>query len=86
MIGEFQKGRVVKSLAGRDKGYLLVIIEANEKTAFVCDGKERPLNRPKSKNIRHLELTSLSLKDNEMATDRALRKALRRINAENCNV
>ena len=49
---------------------------------LICDGKERPVDRPKSKNIRHVEMTQALLSEAEIATNRALRKALGRLNAE----
>lgn len=82
-----KKGTVVKSTAGRDKDYLLVVIEADEKTVTLCDGKERPLERPKGKNIRHVSPTCFILTKEEMATNRALRRALRRVRDEIiCNI
>ena len=78
----FLRGQVVKSLAGRDKGYLLTVISADEAHVFVCDGKERPVDRPKSKNIRHVEYVGASLSEAEMATNRMLKKALARLDAE----
>lgn len=77
-----EKGTVVKSLAGRDKGKLLAVVQSDENRIFVCDGKERPVDRPKSKNIRHVELVGASITEAETATNRALKKALRRLNAE----
>lgn len=77
----YQRGQVVKSLAGRDKGYLLTVISADENHIFVCDGKERPLNNPKRKNPRHIESVGMCISDNQMASDRALRKALAAIKA-----
>ena len=77
----YQRGQVVKSLAGRDKGYLLTVIDADETHIFVCDGKERPLNNPKRKNPRHIESVGMCISDNQMASDRALRKALAAIKA-----
>ncbi len=71
-----EKGRVVRSLAGRDSGYLLAVLSANDRTAEVCDGKERPLSRPKIKNIRHIEPLEKVLTEDEMRSDRALKKAL----------
>lgn len=81
-----ERGRVVRSVAGRDSGYLLVVIQADEKSALVCDGRERPIDRPKSKNIRHIEALEYHLSERDMASDSALRKALRRLDAEiSCN-
>ena len=77
-----EKGNVVRSSAGRDKGKLLAVIQASEKLVTVCDGKERPIDRPKSKNIRHVEYVGASLSEAEMATNRALKKALARLDAE----
>ncbi len=77
-----QRGAVIRSLAGRDKGRLLAVMQAEGRTVTVCDGSERPLNRPKSKNIRHVEPAGVSLSESELAADRALKRALRRIDAE----
>lgn len=77
-----ERGNVVKSSAGRDKDRLLAVMQVSEKLITVCDGKERPVDRPKSKNIRHVEFVGASLSEAEMATNRALKKALARLNAE----
>lgn len=73
-----ERGSVVKSLAGRDKGNLLTVMETKGRIISVCDGKERPVDRPKNKNIRHAEDTGIRLTEAELASDRALRRALRR--------
>jgi ribosomal protein L14E/L6E/L27E len=73
---DFEIGCAVKSTAGRDKGKLLVVMETGQNDVFVCDGKERPLQRPKKKNPRHLEPTGLKLTPEQTATNRALKKAL----------
>ena len=72
-----EKGTVVKSLAGRDKGRLLAVMQSENGSVLVCDGKERPIDRPKSKNIRHVECVGLSVTENDMRTNKALKKALR---------
>ncbi len=77
-----ERGRVVVSLAGRDKGRLLAVMQADKNCVQVCDGKERPVERPKSKNIRHVEATEFSLSETEISTNRALKKALRRYSSE----
>ncbi len=77
-----ERGRVVISLAGRDKGRLLAVMQEEKNRVLICDGKERPVDRPKSKNIRHVEITQISLSETDIATNRALRKALGRLNAE----
>ena len=77
-----ERGNVIRSLAGRDKGRLLAVMQVSEKLVTVCDGKERPVDRPKSKNIRHVEYVGASLSEAEAATNRALKKALARLDAE----
>ncbi len=71
-----KKGTVVKSLAGRDKGRLLAVMQSDESSVLVCDGKERPIDRPKSKNIRHVECVGLSVTEDDMRSNKALKKAL----------
>ena len=72
----------MKSLAGRDEGSYLAVMQVENNCVIVCDGKERPIDRPKSKNIRHVEATAFSLSETELASNRALRKALRRLSSE----
>ncbi|MCL2507563.1 MAG: KOW domain-containing RNA-binding protein [Oscillospiraceae bacterium] len=71
-----EKGSVVKSLAGRDKGKLLMVTDVSEKGIAVCDGRERPLNRPKLKNPRHIQDTGLRLDITGVTGDKALKKLL----------
>lgn len=74
---EFERGRVAISKAGRDKGKWMVVVAAEETVVYVADGKERPLDRPKRKNKRHLALTKKILSHHCLSTNRELRKALR---------
>ena len=69
-------GRIVCSKAGRDKGYFMVVVESKEDCVLVCDGKERPLERPKIKNIKHLQFTNTVLSETEYKTNKTLKKAL----------
>ena len=69
-------GRIVCSKAGRDKGYFMVIVESGKDYVFVCDGKERPLERPKRKNVKHLQFTNTVLSANSFQTNKSLRKSL----------
>lgn len=77
---EFKKGQVVLSKAGRDKGRLLAAVRFDGKRVFLCDGKERPLERAKAKNLRHVEFTPMFIDEASMETDRKLRKALKQFN------
>ncbi len=81
---EFVKGCIVKSTAGRDKGKLLLVTEVLQEYILVCDGKERPLQRPKRKNPRHLVFTGFYLNAQETETNRTLKKTLKQLTLE-CN-
>lgn len=48
-------GRVVKSKAGHDKGRLFVVVGiVDDSHVLICDGRLRPLNKPKIKKLKHL--------------------------------
>lgn len=72
-------GRIVKSCAGRDKDTFLVIIRCEGDFAYLADGGERPLDRPKKKRIKHLKFTNTFM-DMDAITDKKLRCAVRSFN------
>ena len=69
-------GSVVRSLAGRDKDSLLAVVEIVEDGVLICDGKERPVERPKKKNLRHIGETGIELPMETIERNKSLRKAL----------
>ncbi len=69
-------GKIVCSKAGRDKGYFMVVTDCKDDFVFVCDGKERPLERPKRKNTKHLQFTNTVLSETDYKTNKSLKKAL----------
>ena len=53
-----EKGRVARSMAGRDEGRLLVVLEeVDDDFVFTADGDLRTLERPKKKRRKHLKGT-----------------------------
>ncbi len=82
---EVRRGQVVRSLAGHDKGGFLAVVQVAPPFAFVCDGKRRPLERPKRKKLFHLAPTATVLPEEALRTNRQIRSALRRFagSAEN---
>ncbi len=70
-------GTIAISKAGRDKGKAMVIVEETANYLLVCDGKERPVERPKRKNPKHLKLTNTRLTAHQLETNPRLRKALK---------
>ena len=74
------RGQIVRSKAGKDKDTFLVVTEICEKGLLVCDGKDRPIERPKLKNLRHLSLTNSFLTEEQLSTNRSVRHGLRDFN------
>lgn len=77
------RGQVIKSTAGRDKGYRMAVISYDGKFVYVCDGKERRLGNPKRKNPKHVTGIEFSLTEAHMNSDRSLRKVLACIESDN---
>ncbi len=73
-----EKGLVIYSKAGSDKGSFLVVVDSSTIAVRVCDGKRYKLGRPKLKNLKHIGVTKLVLSETDISTDKALRAALGR--------
>lgn len=69
------QGSVVRSTAGHDKDTYFVVVGVDGRKVFIADGKERKLEKPKCKNIRHISVTDKTL-DLAEITDKKLRKLL----------
>ena len=76
---ENKRGQIVSSKAGHDKGCFFAIIADEGTYALICDGKRRPLEKPKKKKYIHLSKTNYVLNEDEMKTNHALRKAISKI-------
>lgn len=58
-MDQLKVGQVVRSLAGRDKGQFLIVLEVlDQNFVMVCDGKLRKISHPKKKKIKHLAKTN----------------------------
>ena len=55
---ELVRGDVVRSIAGHDKGSLMLVCEISGDDVFVVDGRLRKLEKPKKKNRKHLRFTA----------------------------
>ena len=75
-------GRIVFSKAGRDKNHLMVVVSADDKFRYLCDGQERARDKPKRKNVKHTAFTNTILDENSYKTDKALRRELARLRDE----
>lgn len=52
---EADKSSLIVSKAGRDKGQLFYVIDADEQYVYLADGKSRRLEKPKRKKRKHVE-------------------------------
>ena len=52
---EVDKSSLIVSKAGRDKGQLFYVIDADEQYVYLADGKSRRLEKPKRKKRKHIE-------------------------------
>ena len=59
-------GDLVVSLSGRDKDKTFLVVDVQEYYAYIVDGKERKIAKPKKKKIKHLKKV-LSLASVELA-------------------
>lgn len=73
---DIKNGIVVRSEAGHDKGELMLLLATDSKSALVCDGRQRRLEKPKRKNLKHIKATSFTLSEEETQSNKRLRKAL----------
>lgn len=78
---ELKEGLVVKSIAGHDGGSFYVVLKLENGFAFIADGKERKVEKPKKKNIKHLARTNSSLELSAL-TNKKLKFALKKFNME----
>ena len=69
-------GRIVCSVAGRDKGKFMAVLGEREGKLLVAEGKERPVEHPKPKNPKHLKFTNTYLEVKQYSTNKSLRRAL----------
>ena len=81
---EIMTGRVVISSAGHDKGRFMLVVGADGDRILVADGKERKLDHPKKKNIRHIRATERTI-ELEGLTDKKLRKTLNEMSRTQTN-
>ena len=51
-------GDIVVSLCGHDIGEWYVVYEVSDELVYLIDGKNKPLQKPKKKKIKHVAKTS----------------------------
>lgn len=61
----YELGSLVVSKAGHDKGEVFVILKSESEYVYLMDGKNRTFEKPKKKNIKHIQL--VNYKDKNLA-------------------
>lgn len=81
-------GMIVRSIAGRDKGDLFIVLSTEGGYAYLANGELRKVDRPKKKKLKHLqpshyvsEFIQNKLKAVGKVTNSEVRKALSEYNA-----
>ncbi len=87
MQNNIKVGSVVLSTAGHDSGNYFVVVELeNTEYVKICDGKTRPLEKPKRKKIKHIKDTFLvveeianKLNGNKVINNKNIQTALKEV-------
>ena len=72
---EIKVGSIVRSIAGHDKGSLLLVVALEKGYAYVADGKLRKIEKPKKKKLKHLQGSNY-LTDKEFSENYQIREIL----------
>ena len=78
----FKRGNVVRSIKGRDKDKLSVVLSFNDNKVYISDGKEHKLTQPKLKNPKHIEKLNIDIDESFLIGNKRLRKELNRLKNE----
>lgn len=77
----YETGALVKSLAGHDRGRLYIIIEETEDSLFLTNGRLRPMEKPKRKKKKHVQVILKKIEDEEF-TDENIRTFIKKYQSE----
>ena len=82
-MSQFSRGDIVFSKMGRDQGRYYIVVDVDEKFAFIADGKLHKIQKPKKKKFRHLihlgansTVIEEKIKNGQELTNPAIRKAV----------
>ena len=76
------EGSIVKAVAGRDKDSYFVAVGIHDGFVEIADGKERKLEKPKRKNIKHISPENVIIDTKEL-TNKKLRKLICEFKTQN---
>ena len=77
---EIERGSLVYSIAGRDKGSLFLVISRDGEFVYLADGNLRKAENPKKKKIKHVNKTNTLLElDFDNISNSEIRKMLKKV-------
>ncbi|MBQ9375811.1 MAG: KOW domain-containing RNA-binding protein [Ruminococcus sp.] len=79
-----KEGSIVKAIAGREKDSYYVAVGIHDGFVEIADGKERKLEKPKRKNIKHISPENAVI-DTTGLTNKKLRKLILMFKTQNKN-
>lgn len=78
------KGMFATSKAGHDKGKLYIIIKEEEEYVYLTDGRLRPVDMPKKKKKKHIQLIKkinpniyITIEENRQISNEEVKRALK---------
>lgn len=88
---EIKVGQYVKSIKGRDKNYILIVLSIiDNKFVKVVDGDLRKVNNPKVKSVKHLQkinkvsnLINETLLNNKKVNDLMIKQEVNKLGLKN---
>ncbi len=76
-----KRGQIVFVTAGKEKGLFMIVLETDGKTVLLTDGRHRPLDQPKRKNIKHISATQTIASEEQLASNSRVKSFLRNFTA-----
>lgn len=84
MNERYQFAKFAVSKAGHDKNQLYIILETADDYVYVVDGRLKTLEKPKRKNIRHIQIINdideelvRKKRNNEIMSNEDIKKAIK---------
>jgi len=85
MTKYYCSGAIVLAIAGREKNETFLILKTEGNYAYLTNGKSRPIESPKIKNFKHLQLLNKDSKlDMSNVTNADLIKFLKDYKSKDC--
>lgn len=88
----YEFGSIAVSRAGHDKGEVFVILKSDSEYVYLMDGKNRTFEKPKKKNIKHVQCVHYTDKNllkkhvgQEKIIDEDVKRAIKLYKTEKCS-